>query len=70
MLLICEAVHEILHCNHANAFCVGVGGAQLLHIELQHEISNNEACATSKDSDQPAHMCSLIRAFASCLNIL
>ena len=23
--------------------------------ELQHEISNNVACATSKGSDQPAH---------------
>ena len=33
--------------------------------ELQHEISNNVVCATSKGSDQPAHTCSLIRAFAS-----
>ena len=39
-------------------------------IELQHEISNNVVCATSKASDQPAHKCSLIRAFASSLNIL
>ena len=39
-------------------------------IEPQHEISNNVVCATSKTSDQPAHMCSLIRAFASRLNIL
>ena len=38
--------------------------------ELQHEISNNVVCATSKASDQPAHMPSLIRAFASRLNIL
>ena len=38
--------------------------------EPQHEISNNVVCATSKASGQPAHMCSLIRAFASCLNIL
>ena len=30
-----------------------------------HEISNNKVCATSKASDQPAHMHSLIRAFAS-----
>ena len=35
-----------------------------------HEISNNVVCATSKDSDQPAHMCRLIRAFASRWNIL
>ena len=27
-------------------------------------------CAISKASDKPAHMCSLIRAFASRLNIL
>ena len=32
-------------------------------------ISNNELCATSKGSDQPAHTCNLIRAFASRLNI-
>ena len=38
--------------------------------EPQHEISNNVVCASSKDSDQPAYMCSLIRAFASHLNIL
>ena len=29
-----------------------------------HEISNNVVCATSKASDQLAHMGSLIRAFA------
>ena len=38
--------------------------------EPQHEISNNVVCATSKTSDQPAHMRSLIRAYASRLNIL
>ena len=32
--------------------------------EPQHEISNNVVCATSKDSDQPAHTRSLIRALA------
>ena len=35
-----------------------------------HGISNNVVCATSKASDQPAHTRSLIRAFASRLNIL
>ena len=35
----------------------------------QHEISNNEVCATSKASDQLEHTHSLIRAFASSLNI-
>ena len=39
-------------------------------IEPRHEISNNVVCATSKGSDQPAHTRSLIRAFASRLNIL
>ena len=39
-------------------------------IESVHEISNNLACATSEASDQPAHMRSLIRAFASRLSIL
>ena len=39
-------------------------------IEPVHEISNNVVCATSKDSDQPVHMRSLIRAFASHLRIL
>ena len=34
------------------------------------EISNNVICATSKASDQPAHMRSLIRAYASRLSIL
>ena len=38
--------------------------------EPVHEISNNVVCATSKASDQPGHMRSLIRAFASCLSIL
>ena len=39
-------------------------------IELRHEISNNVVCAPSKDSDQSAQTHSLIRAFASSLNIL
>ena len=42
----------------------------IISFELRHEISNNVVCATSKASDQPAHMGSLIRAFASRLNIL
>ena len=39
-------------------------------IEPRHEISNSVICGTSKGSDQPAHTRSLIRAFASRLNIL
>ena len=38
--------------------------------EPWHELSNNVVCATSKASDQPAHMHSLIRAFASRLKII
>ena len=33
--------------------------------EPVHEIPNNEVCATSKASGQPAHTRSLIRTFAS-----
>ena len=39
-------------------------------IDPVHDISNNVICATSKASDHPAHMRSLIRAFASRLSIL
>ena len=39
-------------------------------IEPVHEISNNVVWATSKASDQPAHMRSLIGAFTSRLPIL
>ena len=41
--------------------------------EPVHEISNNVVCATSKASDQPAHMRSLIRALSHeifCLVVL
>ena len=39
-------------------------------IEPRYEISNNVVCATSKATDQPAHMRSLIRAIASRLNLV
>ena len=41
----------------------------LLHISHGMRFTKN-VCATSKASDQPAHKRSLIRAFASHLNIL
>ena len=47
-----------------------VAGSYIITFEPVHEISNNVVCATSKASDQPAHMRSLIRAFASRLSIL
>ena len=43
---------------------------KLMVNEQQHEISNNVVCAISNASNQPAHMRSLVRAFASRLNIL
>ena len=53
----------------ADIVVAGLFKCQIL-TEPVHEISNNEACATSKASDQPAHMRSLIRAFARRLNII
>ena len=58
-----------------NDYTLLSGGQELENLVLitnepGHEISNNVVCATSKDSDQPAHKRSLIRAFASGLNIL
>ena len=40
-----------------------------IKIEPQHEISNNVVCAIITGSDQPTHTPSLVRAFASRLNI-
>ena len=37
----------------------------IIIIEPRHELANNVICATSKASDKPAHMRSLVRAFAS-----
>ena len=38
--------------------------------KFNNDFFNNVVCATSKGSDQPVHMRSLIRTFASRLNIL
>ena len=54
-------LHDKIGHQHATAF---------IKTEPVHEISNNVVCATSKAIDQPAHTRSLIRAFASRLNIL
>ena len=45
-------------------------GLDCITNEQVHEISNNVVCESSKASDQPAHTCSLIRAFANGLSIL
>ena len=48
-MILCAGLFKIL--------CAGL-------FEPRHEISNNVVCGTSKASDQPAHMRSLIRVFA------
>ena len=58
------------YCFRLNSIEHGADSSCLNGDELWHEISNNVVCATSKGSDQPAHTRSLIRAFASRLNIL
>ena len=60
-----------IHMIHQNVVKIAyfVSGIVILN-ETRREISNNVVCATSKGSDQSAHMCSLIRAFVSRLNIL
>ena len=59
-----ESTHvKMPHCWKSHALAKSINGPV-------YEISNNVVCATSKASDQPAHMRSLIRAFASRLNIL
>ena len=59
-IIISNFIQFFFHPYHASARFID---------EQWHEISNNMVCATSKGSDQPAHMRSLIRTFASCLNI-
>ena len=49
---------------------IKIGQLALEIFEPRHGISNNVVCTTSKGSDQPGHTRSLIRAFASRLNIL
>ena len=56
------AIHNSRKCDISACFI-------LKENEPRHEISNNVVCATSKASDQPAHVRSLIRAFASRLTI-
>ena len=43
---------------------------EALIYEPRHEICNNVVCATSKGSNQRLHTRSLVRAFASRINIL
>ena len=61
LVLSCGGLYEGFLTNNESVFPI---------YEPQHVISNNVICATSKGSDQPAHTRSLIRAFASPLNII
>ena len=50
--ILCTCIHYMANCS-----------CDKMTYELRHEISNNVACATSKVSDQPGYMLSLIRAW-------
>ena len=65
-------VHEgMKHISNVKVHLKTCSGSVNIYIhEPQHEISNNVVCGTSKGSDQPVHMQSLITAFASRLKIL
>ena len=73
-----NAAHQGFHMSHTPSMKVIEGFTTplvTLHIysftySPRHEISNNVVCVTSKASDQLVHMGSLIRDFASRLNIL
>ena len=56
-------------CTHAILILIPLQKSSFSN-KLQHEIFNNVEYATSKASDQPAHMRRLIRAIASRLHIL
>ena len=62
----------IFYTNNKHTYLFIAGAKLVLSgiYEPWHEIYNNVALATSKASDQPAHMRSLIIAFSSRLNIL
>ena len=53
-----------------HVYLIEVNNCIILIIKPVHEISNNLVLATGKASDQPAHMRSLIRAFACPFSIL
>ena len=58
------------YCVCANILYDFVYGFVQITNKPRHEISNNMVCATTKGSGQPAHTRSLIRVFASRLNML
>ena len=64
-----RSVSEYMQQKYASFICI-INFLLFSLFEPWHEISNNVESATSKASDQPAHLCKLIGAFASPLNIL
>ena len=71
METICSWFHfDSLHVFLYTIFCQHRIYKRKAYLSQKHEISNNVVLSTSKGSDQPAHPRSLIRAFASRLNIL
>ena len=71
-----ETIEKLKSCRHLSQHLnyiflqINEGWNGVNIIGQRHETSNNVVCATSKGSDQPVHTHSLIRAFASRLNIL
>ena len=62
---------RVSQCTFSNLFCKKCYDPEhIAHMSRNMRFFNNVVCATSKVSDQPAHTRSLIRAFASRLNIL
>ena len=71
IVIVCTLPFSLCLCIKVGNFDSGVNAVgQVDTYEPRHEISNNVVCATNKSSDQSAHTRSLIRAFASRLNIL
>ena len=74
--VICKLLHQTFQSvifndiNYLKTVFFKAKSVCLLTYEPLHEISNNVVWATSKVSDKPAHTRSLIRGFASRLNIL
>ena len=45
-------------------------GAKRVEYELAYDKTYNKTCGTSENSDQPAHLRSLIRVFTDCMCLL
>ena len=54
----------------ATSDCISAWGQSRLISEPAHDKTYNKTCATSKDSEEPVHPCTLIRVFADCMCLL